>query len=117
MSYSIVKTSCYSKAEAKLLAKMLLSKKLVACAQISKVKSFYSWEGKIQKDQEMSVVVCSRRRQAGIRLRWDLGNEHQRRQGEETKQDGGKTPPAKNQSPPEAHEGRQDPRQIPGQEK
>lgn len=52
MSYYIVRTTCYSKKEAILIATSLLDKKLAACAQISKIESLYVWKGSLKTDKE-----------------------------------------------------------------
>lgn len=57
MKYCIIKTTCKNRQEAEFLAKLLLNKKLVACAQISKIESFYNWENKIQNDEEFELSL------------------------------------------------------------
>ncbi len=46
-----------NKAEAKKIAKHLLSKKLAACTNIFPVNSAYFWKGKLQDDKEF-VLLC-----------------------------------------------------------
>jgi len=61
MSDAIVITcSCPSHAEAESIAKMLLEKKLIACAQLSApVRSLYWWRGAIQDESEVIVSMKS----------------------------------------------------------
>ncbi len=43
------------------IAKFLLEKKLCACVNvISKVSSFYWWEGKIEEDEEALLIIKTR---------------------------------------------------------
>lgn len=44
---------------AKKIAKSLLSKKLIVCANIFPIKSFYFWENKLNKDNEFILIVKS----------------------------------------------------------
>jgi len=46
-----------NKTEAKKIAKYLLSKKLIACANIFPINSLYFWKGKLQDDKEV-VLIC-----------------------------------------------------------
>jgi len=39
------------------LAKLLLENKLIACANIFSVQSFYWWEGKIENDDEYVLIL------------------------------------------------------------
>ena len=42
--------------EARKLAKTLVEQKLAACAQISEIESFYTWENDVQNDQEFRIM-------------------------------------------------------------
>ncbi len=44
---------------------MLLEKKLCACVSITNVKSFYWWEGKIEKGNEALLLIKTRDELAG----------------------------------------------------
>lgn len=55
--YSIIKTTCKNKKEAKILAEILINAKLVACAQISKIESLYLWEGEIHNANEYQLSL------------------------------------------------------------
>ena len=46
--------------EAKQIAKALLSKKLIACANLFPVNSLFYWEGKLQEDDEFGLIMKSR---------------------------------------------------------
>ena len=43
--------------EARKIAKTLVQRKLVACAQISEIESFYAWKGEVQNDQEFRILL------------------------------------------------------------
>ena len=42
--------------EARKLAKTLVEQKLAACAQISEIESFYTWDKEVQNDQEFRIM-------------------------------------------------------------
>lgn len=48
----IIYTPCKDEDEAKKIAKHLLDKKLIACANIIKSASIYEWEGKLNDTEE-----------------------------------------------------------------
>ncbi len=53
---NIVITTCGNREDAERLAKILVEKRIAACAQVSgPITSFYWWEGKLEKDQEFQV--------------------------------------------------------------
>ncbi|MEM2842323.1 MAG: divalent-cation tolerance protein CutA [Candidatus Bathyarchaeia archaeon] len=59
--YIIVFITCQSIKEAEKIAKILLSKRLVACVNIlPRIKSFYWWKGKIEKSQESLLIIKSK---------------------------------------------------------
>lgn len=49
-------TTVGSQAEARALARAMVERKLAACAQISEIESFYTWDGAVQNDREFRVV-------------------------------------------------------------
>ncbi len=52
----IIFTTCGSKEDADKLARLLVEKRLAACAQVSgTITSFYWWEDKLQEDTEWQV--------------------------------------------------------------
>ena len=55
--YCIVKITFKNKDEAKKTAEILLQSKLIACAQISIIDSFYYWNKKIENEQEFLLSV------------------------------------------------------------
>ena len=59
-SYSLVLTTTGSQRLAEKIALTLVKRKLSACIQLLPIKSFYSLEGKLQKDKEVLVFIKSR---------------------------------------------------------
>ncbi len=55
--YIIIQTTTGNKKEAKKLAQLLITKKLAACIQISKINSFYTWENKLCMDKERLLSI------------------------------------------------------------
>ncbi len=53
----VIKTTFAKKSQAKNLAKILLTQKLAACVQISKIESFYVWENKFTNSKEILVEI------------------------------------------------------------
>jgi periplasmic divalent cation tolerance protein len=51
--YCVIKTTFKNLSEAKKMAKILLANKLIACAQISTIESFYSWNNKVINEKEV----------------------------------------------------------------
>ncbi len=51
-----------SEHEAKGIAKSLLDKRLIACANIFPINSLYYWEGKFQEDKEIAIIMKTRSR-------------------------------------------------------
>ena len=43
--------------EARTIARTLVERKLVACAQISAIESFYRWNGAVQNEPEFRVLL------------------------------------------------------------
>jgi periplasmic divalent cation tolerance protein len=58
--YSVILTTAGSSDEAESLASGLVSRKLVACAQLLPIGSMYIWEGKIEKDSEVLLLLKAR---------------------------------------------------------
>jgi periplasmic divalent cation tolerance protein len=56
-SYSIVLTTINNPEEAAKIAQALLSSKLAACVQIHQIKSYYTWQGKINIDDEQQLII------------------------------------------------------------
>ena len=56
----LVLTTVNSKSEAESLARMLVSKKLAACVNVSApVISYYEWQGVIEEEQEYKLFIKS----------------------------------------------------------
>lgn len=57
----VVRTTFEKKSEAREMGKLLLKKRLIACAQISgPVESLYWWKGEIEHSEEFTLVMKSR---------------------------------------------------------
>ena len=50
----------YDKKAAKKIAKLLLKKKLAACVSLKDVNSIYEWKGKIEKVNEVEIIIKSK---------------------------------------------------------
>ena len=59
--YIIIQTTTKNKKEAKKLIKLLITKKLAACVQISKINSFYTWENKLCVDKERLLSIKTKK--------------------------------------------------------
>ena len=57
MSTIAIMTTTDSLDEARAIAAALVDRKLAACAQISSIRSYYTWEGEVQDDDEFRVLV------------------------------------------------------------
>ena len=55
----LITTECNKKAAEK-IAKLLLKKKLAACVSLKDIYSIYEWEGKIQEDNEVEILIKSK---------------------------------------------------------
>ncbi len=54
----IVLTTCPNSEEAEDLAQKIISERLAACVQVlPKMRSFYLWEGKMQKETEYLLLI------------------------------------------------------------
>ncbi len=58
--YCVVLTACGSKEEADKIARGLLENKLAACIQTTDITSYYEWENKFNKDDEVLLLIKSR---------------------------------------------------------
>ena len=50
----------YDKKAAKKIAKLLLKKKLAACVSLKDINSIYEWKGKIEKVNEVEIIIKSK---------------------------------------------------------
>ncbi|MDP7115738.1 MAG: divalent-cation tolerance protein CutA [Candidatus Woesearchaeota archaeon] len=60
---AIVYITCKNRAEARRIAKELLSKRLIACANYFPISSLYRWKGKIVDDREIALLCKSSKKQ------------------------------------------------------
>lgn len=59
--YIIVLTTCNSSEVASSIAEVLVSNKLAACVNIiNNVESVYQWQGKIERDKEILLIIKTR---------------------------------------------------------
>ncbi|MBR9690421.1 divalent-cation tolerance protein CutA [Candidatus Woesearchaeota archaeon] len=56
-----IHSACSGDDEAQKIAKALLEKKLVACANFFLVQSLFWWEGKIEKESETLLVLKTKK--------------------------------------------------------
>lgn len=56
MKYLAVITTVASQVEARSMARVMVERKLAACAQISEIESFYTWNGALQNEKEFRVL-------------------------------------------------------------
>lgn len=59
MKLCLLFLTCANVAEADAISKSLLEKRLVACIKASPVSSSFLWEGKIQKSNEILLIMDS----------------------------------------------------------
>lgn len=55
--YCMVLTTCGSRGEAEKLASALVEQRLAACVQVSDVTSYYAWEGRVDNDPELLLLI------------------------------------------------------------
>lgn len=56
MKYLAVITTVANQAEAQSMARAIVDRRLAACAQISEIESFYTWNGALQNEKEFRVL-------------------------------------------------------------
>jgi periplasmic divalent cation tolerance protein len=59
-SCSIVLTTVNDARQSEALSGKILEKKLAACVQIQKIKSFYRWQGKVEHNDEYLLLIKTR---------------------------------------------------------
>ena len=59
MNLIAVYIPCKDKEEAKKITKHLLDKKLIACAGMWPIESFYMWKGELRNDKEYTILAKS----------------------------------------------------------
>lgn len=61
MKYSLIYVTCKNSKEAQKIAKIIVDKKLAACANIyPKIQSYYHWQGKKIWDNETILILKTR---------------------------------------------------------
>jgi len=58
--HSMLYATAASEKEAASLAKSLLNKRLIACANIFRIRSIYHWKGKTVDEDEFAVIMKTR---------------------------------------------------------
>ena len=58
--YVTVLTTTASEAEAEAIAEALLAEELAACVQISEIRSRYVWQGQLQRETELLLLIKTR---------------------------------------------------------
>jgi len=56
MKLIAVYTTVATQEDARRMAKVLVDRKLAACAQITEIESFYSWKGSVQNEPEWRIL-------------------------------------------------------------
>ncbi len=73
---SIGYVTCASEKEAEKIARVLLEKRLIACANIAPgIKSLYWWKGKVEKSQE-TLLLLKTTKQKQERITKEIGKAH-----------------------------------------
>jgi periplasmic divalent cation tolerance protein len=54
--FALVMTTCGGKANAELIATLLVEKRLAACVQMFPIASIYRWEGALQRAEEWMLL-------------------------------------------------------------
>lgn len=57
MSSIAIMTTTDSLDEARAIAAAVVDRKLAACAQISSIQSYYTWEGEVRHDDEFRLLI------------------------------------------------------------
>ena len=59
--YTVVMTIASSKDEARRIASGLVDAKLAACVQVLPIESYFAWDGEVQHEDELLVLIKSKR--------------------------------------------------------
>lgn len=59
--FIIVYTTTKNKKEAEKIAETLVKEKMVACVNVFKIDSIYSWQGKIEKNREYAMFLKTKK--------------------------------------------------------
>lgn len=57
MTFTFLYVTCSDEEEAKKIARILLEKKLIACANLFPINSIYKWKRKISDDKETAMIL------------------------------------------------------------
>jgi periplasmic divalent cation tolerance protein len=60
MSYCMVFVTCGKENDARSLASKIVHKKLAACVQMNPVVSVFTWNGQVQTEEEIRLVIKTR---------------------------------------------------------
>lgn len=60
MGYCVVITTCGNREEAEKLAGLIVENQLAACVQLSSITSYYTWDGQMNKDPEIRILIKTR---------------------------------------------------------
>ena len=56
-NYGVVLVTASSQQEAEAIASTLVEEKLAACVSLTPINSIYSWQGKVQSEQEWQLII------------------------------------------------------------
>ncbi len=59
-NHAIIMTTLPSKEEAQKLARGLVAEQLAACVQLLNIQSVYTWQGEVQEDNEVLLLIKTR---------------------------------------------------------
>lgn len=57
MDYSLIYCTCGSKEEAQAIARTLLEKRLIACANVFPISSSFIWKGALEEAEECAAIL------------------------------------------------------------
>ena len=60
MQYCLIYITAGDEAEARKIGRTLMEEKLVACVNFHPIKSIFWWEGKIEEEEEVAILVKTR---------------------------------------------------------
>ncbi len=75
MPYVFLYVTASSRQECRFIAKRLLEKKLIACANVFPAESIYRWENKTRQEAE-HIMILKTRREKVKRIREEIGQVH-----------------------------------------
>ncbi len=60
MAYCVVITTVAKRSDAEKLAENIIDKGLAACVQLNSIDSYYKWQGKLNADAEVRLMIKTR---------------------------------------------------------